>query len=42
MFGQKSKQNWERRNQNALEKKSLHGLNKKREFVFYNFLEESN
>ncbi|QDQ03823.1 MULTISPECIES: Replicase RepFR55 [Bacillus] len=42
MFGQKSKQNCERRNQNALEKKSLHGLNKKREFVFYNFLEESN
>ncbi|PFD95576.1 Replicase RepFR55 [Bacillus cereus] len=42
MFGQKSKQNWERRNQNALKKKSLHGTNKKREFVFYNFLEESN
>ncbi|PGX96373.1 Replicase RepFR55 [Bacillus thuringiensis] len=42
MFGQKSKQNWERRNQNAIEKKSLHGTNKKREFVFYNFLEESN
>ncbi|PFA40585.1 Replicase RepFR55, partial [Bacillus cereus] len=39
MFGQKSKQNWERRNQNAIEKKSLHGTNKKREFVFYNFLE---
>ncbi|PFE15249.1 Replicase RepFR55 [Bacillus cereus] len=42
MFGQKSKQNWERRNQNAIEKKSLPGTNKKREFVFYNFLEESN
>lgn len=42
MFGQKSKQNWERRNQNTIEKKSLHGTNKKREFVFYNFLEESN
>lgn len=42
MFGQKSKQNWERRNQNSSEKKSLHGLNKNREFVFYNFLEESN
>ncbi|PGM71214.1 Replicase RepFR55 [Bacillus cereus] len=42
MFGQKSKQNWERRNQNAIEKKSLHGTNKKREFVFYNFLEETN
>ncbi|PEU23763.1 Replicase RepFR55 [Bacillus wiedmannii] len=42
MFGQKSKQNWKRRNQNAIEKKSLHGTNKKREFVFYNFLEESN
>ncbi|HHP1116785.1 TPA: Replicase RepFR55 [Bacillus thuringiensis] len=42
MFGQKSKQNWERRNQNAVEKKSLHGTNIKREFVFYNFLEESN
>ncbi|TKH08978.1 Replicase RepFR55 [Bacillus wiedmannii] len=42
MFGQKSKQNWERRNQNAIEKKSLHGTNIKREFVFYNFLEESN
>ncbi|MGE1015773.1 Replicase RepFR55 [Bacillus wiedmannii] len=42
MFGQKSKQNWERRNQNATEKKSLHGTNIKREFVFYNFLEESN
>ncbi|MBE5107843.1 Replicase RepFR55 [Bacillus thuringiensis] len=41
MFGQKSKQNWERRNQNAIEKKSLHGTNKKRGFVFYNFLEES-
>ncbi|MGG1153017.1 Replicase RepFR55 [Bacillus wiedmannii] len=42
MFGQTSKQNWERRNQNTIEKKSLHGTNKKREFVFYNFLEESN
>ncbi|PGO72148.1 Replicase RepFR55 [Bacillus cereus] len=42
MFGQKSKQNWERRNQNAIENKSLHGTNKKREFVFYNFLEETN
>ncbi|MGY4558788.1 Replicase RepFR55 [Bacillus thuringiensis] len=42
MFGQKSKQNCERRNQNAIEKKSLHGTNKKREFAFYNFLEESN
>ncbi|MED1088391.1 Replicase RepFR55 [Bacillus mycoides] len=42
MFGQKSKQNWERRNHNAIEKKSLHDTNKKREFVFYNFLEESN
>lgn len=42
MFGQKFKQNWERRNQNEIEKKSLHGTNKKREFVFYNFLEETN
>ncbi|PRT36957.1 Replicase RepFR55 [Bacillus wiedmannii] len=42
MFGQKSKQNWERRNQNTIEKKSLPGTNKKREFVFYNFLEKSN
>ncbi|PFM56103.1 Replicase RepFR55 [Bacillus cereus] len=42
MFGQKSKQNWERRNHNAIEKNSLHGTNKKREFLFYNFLEENN
>ncbi|MEW9184176.1 Replicase RepFR55 (plasmid) [Bacillus mycoides] len=42
MFGQRSKQNWERRNHNAIEKNSLHGTNKKREFVFYNFLEENN
>ncbi|WP_074594163.1 Replicase RepFR55 [Bacillus cereus] len=42
MFGQKSKQNWERRNQNAIEKKSPHGTNKKRELVFYNFLEKTN
>ncbi|PFV50073.1 MULTISPECIES: Replicase RepFR55 [Bacillus cereus group] len=42
MFRQKCKENWERRNQNAIEKKSLHGTNKKREFVFYNFLEETN
>lgn len=42
MFGQQSKQNWERRNQKALEKKSLDGLNKKRELVFYSFLEEIN
>ncbi|MEK4868054.1 Replicase RepFR55 [Bacillus sp. FSL E2-8895] len=42
MFGQKSKQNWERRNHNAIEKNSLHGTNKKRKFLFYNFLEENN
>ena len=42
MFRQKSKQNWERRNQNTIKKKSLHGTNKKREFIFYNFLEKSN
>lgn len=32
MFGQKSKQNWERRNHNAIEKNSLHGTNKKENF----------
>lgn len=42
MFGQRSKQNWERRNHNAIEKNSLHGTNKNREFIFYNFLEENN
>ncbi|PET96553.1 Replicase RepFR55 [Bacillus cereus] len=42
MFGQKSKQNRERRNHNAIEKNSLHGTSKKREFLFYNFLEENN